>query len=66
MESQELKSKDEKKESEKDVALLQTEKGNIKIKLYLKEAPITAGNFKDLVSRGFYNGTTFIELSQVS
>ena len=46
MESQELKSKDEKKESEKDVALLQTEKGNIKIKLYLKEAPITAETLK--------------------
>ncbi|NQY79395.1 MAG: peptidylprolyl isomerase [Candidatus Caenarcaniphilales bacterium] len=59
MESQELKPKEEKAETAKDVALLKTEKGDIKIKLYLKEAPITAGNFKDLVSRGFYNGIGF-------
>lgn len=41
------------------IAVLKTEKGNIKIKLYMDEAPITAGNFKDLIERGFYNGTTF-------
>lgn len=59
MESQELKPKEEKAEAAKDIALLKTEKGDIKIKLYLKETPITAGNFKDLVDRGFYNGLVF-------
>ena len=28
----------------------------------MDEAPITAGNFKDLVERGFYNGLTFHRL----
>jgi cyclophilin family peptidyl-prolyl cis-trans isomerase len=27
--------------------------------LFLDEAPITAGNFVDLIKRGFYNGLTF-------
>ncbi|MCH2226381.1 MAG: peptidylprolyl isomerase [Candidatus Caenarcaniphilales bacterium] len=59
MESQELESKTEDNKTNKSVALLKTEKGDIKIQLYLDEAPITAGNFKDLVERGFYNGITF-------
>ena len=59
MESEKLESKEEKNSASKDVALLKTEKGDIKIKLYLDKAPITAGNFKDLVERGFYNGLIF-------
>ena len=39
-----------------------TEKGEIKIKLYMTEAPITAGNFLDLVQKGFYNGLAFHRL----
>ena len=42
-----------------DTVLLQTEKGPIKIKLYTKEAPVTTSNFKELASKGFYNGTVF-------
>ena len=61
MESEKLESKEEKNSASKDVALLKTEKGDIKIKLYLDKAPITAGNFKDLVERGFYNGLIFQE-----
>jgi peptidyl-prolyl cis-trans isomerase B (cyclophilin B) len=38
---------------------LQTTKGMIKIELNNDLAPITAGNFADLVSRGYYNGLTF-------
>lgn len=60
MESQELEVKKEEKTIDaKDTAVLKTTKGDIKIKLFLKEAPITAGNFKDLVNRGFYNGVVF-------
>ncbi len=60
MESQELETKvTDKTIDAKDTALLKTEKGNIKIKLFLKEVPQTAGNFKDLVERGFYNGIIF-------
>lgn len=60
MESQELEvKKEEKSNNAKDTAVLKTTKGNIKIKLFLQEAPITAGNFKDLVNRGFYTGIIF-------
>ena len=41
-----------------DTALLKTSAGEIKIKLY-EDMPITAGNFKKLVSEGFYNGVIF-------
>ena len=37
---------------------LETNYGNITIELYDK-MPVTAGNFKTLVSRGFYNGVIF-------
>ena len=41
------------------IVLMDTTKGPIKIKLFNAEAPVTAGNFLDLVNRGFYNGLTF-------
>ena len=37
---------------------LYTSAGNIVIDLY-DDMPITAGNFKELVKKGFYNGTVF-------
>jgi cyclophilin family peptidyl-prolyl cis-trans isomerase len=46
-------------ETKDTIVLMETDKGNFKIKLYMQEAPITAGNFKDLVERKFYNGLTF-------
>ena len=36
-----------------------TNKGSITAELEMDKAPITAGNFADLVGRGFYNGLTF-------
>jgi peptidyl-prolyl cis-trans isomerase B (cyclophilin B) len=39
--------------------VMETTKGTIKIRVYKNDAPITAGNFLDLVQRGFYNGLTF-------
>ena len=38
---------------------LQTSKGAITIEVFEAGAPITAGNFLDLVGRGFYNGLSF-------
>jgi cyclophilin family peptidyl-prolyl cis-trans isomerase len=40
-------------------AIIETNKGPITIELYEDKAPITAGNFIDLVERGFYDGLTF-------
>ena len=40
-------------------AIIETSKGTITIELYEDKAPITAGNFIDLIERGFYNGLTF-------
>jgi cyclophilin family peptidyl-prolyl cis-trans isomerase len=41
------------------VVTMETTKGTIQIQLFMKEAPITSGNFLDLVKKGFYNGLTF-------
>jgi cyclophilin family peptidyl-prolyl cis-trans isomerase len=38
---------------------LTTSKGVITVRLYQKQAPITAGNFLDLVKRGFYKDMVF-------
>jgi len=38
---------------------LETNKGDIVIQLYDKDMPITTGNFKKLVEKGFYNGVIF-------
>lgn len=40
-------------------AIIETSKGNITIELYEDKAPATAGNFIDLVERGFYDGLKF-------
>ncbi len=45
--------------SEGNIVYMETTMGNIKIKLFTKEAPITTANFKKLVKDGFYNGLIF-------
>jgi len=40
-------------------AIIETNKGAITIELYEDQAPITAGNFVDLIERGFYDGLKF-------
>jgi peptidyl-prolyl cis-trans isomerase B (cyclophilin B) len=40
-------------------AILDTTKGKITIELYEDKAPITAGNFIDLIEKKFYDGLTF-------
>ena len=42
-----------------EYVLLITNKGNIKLELYGKSAPITVGNFIDYVEKGAYNKTIF-------
>jgi peptidylprolyl isomerase len=39
--------------------VLNTNKGDIKIKLYTDKTPITANNFLNLAQEGFYNNTKF-------
>ena len=38
---------------------MQTSKGTIVLELFTDDAPITAGNFVDLVEKGFYDGLVF-------
>ena len=40
-------------------AIIETNKGSVTLELYEDKAPITAGNFIDLVEQGFYNGLKF-------
>ncbi|MCL5782545.1 MAG: peptidylprolyl isomerase [Candidatus Thermoplasmatota archaeon] len=39
--------------------VLETSMGKIKIELFEKEMPVTAGNFRKLAEQGFYNGVIF-------
>ncbi len=39
--------------------LLQTTMGDVKVELFDREMPITAGNFRTLVEKHFYDGTIF-------
>ena len=40
-------------------AVIDTNKGTIKVELDEENAPITAGNFRELAERGFYDGLSF-------
>ena len=53
-----LKEKDEKK-YDSDLVLMETTMGDIKIKLFLEKAPITAGNFIELIEQGYFDGIIF-------
>jgi peptidyl-prolyl cis-trans isomerase B (cyclophilin B) len=44
---------------DKAVVVLETSKGEVTLQLDGTNAPLTAGNFVDLVRRGTYNGTVF-------
>ncbi|MCE2928705.1 MAG: peptidylprolyl isomerase [Candidatus Caenarcaniphilales bacterium] len=60
MQSETIKEVNKNSDEKQDTfVMMETEKGSFKIKLYMKDAPITAGNFLDLVKRKFYNGLTF-------
>ena len=40
-------------------ATINTEKGNMEVEFYAKDAPETVANFTKLANEGFYNGLTF-------
>jgi len=40
-------------------AVIETDKGNIELTLFEKEAPNTVANFEKLANTGFYDGLTF-------
>ena len=40
-------------------ATIHTNKGNINLKFYTEQAPLTVANFKNLANRGYYNNLTF-------
>ena len=41
------------------VAVMETNKGTIRLDLYLEETPVTVANFVNLAQRGFYDGLSF-------
>jgi peptidyl-prolyl cis-trans isomerase B (cyclophilin B) len=43
----------------KEVAVIETTHGNIKLEFFEDKAPGHVKNFKDLANKDFYNGTTF-------
>lgn len=40
-------------------AIIETEKGNIVLELFEKDAPKTVENFEKLIKKGYYDGLTF-------
>lgn len=40
-------------------AVIHTNKGDIKLRLFADQAPVTVANFVNLANRGFYDGLTF-------
>jgi peptidyl-prolyl cis-trans isomerase A (cyclophilin A) len=42
-----------------DTVKFETSLGDFKVKLFTEEAPVTAGNFKSLVEKGFFDGIIF-------
>ncbi|MFC2042407.1 peptidylprolyl isomerase, partial [Chloroflexota bacterium] len=45
--------------SKKYTAIIETEKGNLVLELFVKDVPKTVNNFVFLAKEGYYDGTTF-------
>jgi peptidyl-prolyl cis-trans isomerase B (cyclophilin B) len=45
-----------------EVAVIKTDRGTIKVKLYGTDAPINVGNFIELAQKGYFNGVKFHRL----
>jgi len=45
-------------------AIIKTDKGDMTLELYEKDAPKTVENFTTLINKGFYNGLTFHRVLQ--
>jgi peptidyl-prolyl cis-trans isomerase B (cyclophilin B) len=41
------------------IAVIETKKGNIRLKLFADKAPVTVGSFVNLAQRGYYKGLVF-------
>ena len=41
------------------IAVMQTNKGTIRLRLFAEQAPVTVSNFVNLSLRGYYNGLNF-------
>ena len=41
------------------IAVIETDKGTIRLKLFADQAPVTVGNFVNLARRGYYNNLKF-------
>ncbi len=46
-------------EKENTIVVMKTNKGDVTIELFTKEAPVTAGNFLALAQKDFYDGVKF-------
>ena len=42
-----------------EVAVFETSKGTIRVRLFGKDAPVTVGNFVELAQKGFYDHQNF-------
>lgn len=42
-----------------EVAVIETDKGTMRVELFGKEAPLTVGNFVELAQKGFYDELNF-------
>lgn len=47
------------KEEKKLTAVIETDKGTIRLELFKDKTPLTVGNFVNLALRGYYNGLKF-------
>ncbi|HLP57421.1 MAG TPA: peptidylprolyl isomerase [Candidatus Deferrimicrobium sp.] len=47
------------KKSNELIAIMETDKGTIRLKLFPDKTPLTVGNFVNLVEKGYYNGLKF-------
>jgi len=47
------------------IVVIQTAKGDIVVRLYPEDAPISCANFIKLVNKGFYNGLTFHRITSL-
>ncbi len=57
--NEELQNLNKEKATKNPIVVMETDKGNIEIELFIDKMPITAGNFKKLVESGFYDGVRF-------
>jgi len=62
LKSEETKELSKVKHPHNPIVEMKTEKGTVKIELFKDIAPITAGNFLDLVDKHFYDGLNFHRL----